>query len=66
MQLNQICAFHLQIFKKKTNNDSFKWVFTISEIYDKKTQSKLLKLAKDLNMTEWELLIHLETLPDVG
>jgi hypothetical protein len=48
------------------NNDTFTWVFEHCEIFDKKVQAKLRQLAKDLNMSEWEIWIYLEPLPDVS
>jgi hypothetical protein len=33
---------------------------------DVKIQVKLMKLAKDLSISEWEMLIHLDNLPDVS
>ena len=47
------------------NFEQFNWVFEQSFIFDIKAQKKLLKLAKDL-LSEWQMLIFLETLPDVS
>ena len=48
------------------NSDTFTWVFERCEIFDQKVQVKLRQLAKNLNMSEWEILIFLEPLPDVS
>ena len=47
------------------NRESYAWVFEKSDISDKKIQKKLFKLAKDLGLSEWKMLIDLCTLPDV-
>ena len=47
------------------NRASYIWVLELTEILKPKIQIKLLKLAKDLNISEWDMYINLETLPDV-
>jgi hypothetical protein len=47
------------------NRESYAWVFEISDIYDNKIRKKLFKLAKELGLSEWKMLIDLCTLPDV-
>ncbi len=68
MNLNQSIlvfktSFALQF---KMNIEKFKWGFAQCFIFDIKTQKKLLKLSKDLNVSDWQVLIFLETLPDVS
>ena len=46
--------------------ESYLRVFQNCDIHDQKIQSKLLKLAKDLKISELQMLIFLETLPDVS
>jgi hypothetical protein len=48
------------------NRASYIWVFEQSEILNSKIQIKLIKLAKDLHILEWDMFIYLETLPDVS
>ena len=51
----------------KMNYENYYWVFDNCKIFDRKVQSKLLKLAKELAMTEWQMLIFLDdSLPDVN
>ena len=45
---------------------SYKWAFEQSDIYDQKSQIKLFKLAKNLNITASQMLLYLEQLPDVS
>jgi hypothetical protein len=47
------------------NRESYIWVFKNSDIYEKKLQQKLFKLANELAVSEWKMLIDLCTLPDV-
>ena len=46
--------------------DDFKRSFEACEIYDKKTQNKLFRLAKQLCITDVHMLIYLKPLPDVN
>ncbi len=49
------------------NYENYYWVFEYCQIFDSKVQSKLLKLAKQLAMSEWQMLIFLDdSLPDVN
>jgi hypothetical protein len=48
------------------NRASYIWVLEHTEILKPKIQIKLIKLAKDLNISEWDMYIYLETLPDVS
>jgi hypothetical protein len=47
-------------------DDTYKWVFDSCEISDPKTQLRLYKLSKTLNISVWEMLINLEQLTDVS
>ncbi len=48
------------------NRATYIWAFEQCEIIEAKIQVKLMKVAKDLNISEWEMLIYLENLPDVS
>ena len=47
------------------NFDNYQWSFEVCDIYDKNKQKKLLKLAKDLCLTDLQMLNYLEQLADV-
>jgi hypothetical protein len=47
------------------NRATYIWAFELCEIMDEKIQVKLMKLAKDLSISEWEMIFNLEHLPDV-
>jgi hypothetical protein len=48
------------------NRTTYIWAFELCEIMDAKIQVKLFKLAKDLSISEWDMLNHLDNLPDVS
>ena len=47
------------------NIANYLWVFEQCEITNQHIQIRLIRLAKYLNISEWTMLIDLETLPDV-
>ncbi len=47
------------------NISNYLWVFEQCEITNKQIQLKLIKLAKYLNFSEWNMLLDLEALPEV-
>ena len=54
------------LFMAEIRRATYIWAFECCEIMDEKIQVKLMKLAKDLSISEWEMLIHLDNLPDVS
>ena len=67
MNLNQSILVFKTYFSLqfKMNIEQFNWVFAQCSIFDIITQKKLVKLSKNLNVSEWQMLIFLETLLDV-